>query len=49
MNSDSETKKLKQKLAHLNKELTNLINDPQVPLLIGFWITEIMDGKAHKS
>lgn len=38
----------REKVAYYEKELTKLINDDRVPLLVGYWISEIIEGKEHE-
>jgi hypothetical protein len=40
-------KELESKIEHYESELTKLINDDRVPLVVGFWISEIMAGKDY--
>ena len=44
----NEHLKLQEQVKHYEKELTNVINDPRVPLLVGYWISLVLDGNEHK-
>lgn len=37
-----------KKVEHYERETDNLINDHRVPLVVGYWISLIQDGKKHE-